>query len=327
MIVAAVDLGSNTVRLLIADVAADPTDHKRLLLRTLFEDRRITRLGEGVGSSGRIQEAAAERTRVALEAFRQAVNRHAVREVVCVGTSAFRESINGQEVAARLGKNSGMDIEILSGKEEARRIFLGVEQELAYIPESLLVVDIGGGSTEFILKDRQRPAQMVSTPMGVVGLTERYLRSDPIRPEEINGLMECVAGSVLPVWKALGTVPPAEVVATAGTPTTLAAMELGMAEYDPARIHNFRMTRTQVERWFDRLSRLSLADRKAMVGLESGREDLIVSGTAILLAVLRSVGAEEWTVSEAGLREGLLVHWFLVHGSETGQTRGSAPPS
>lgn len=305
---AAIDVGSNTVRLLIAERPPGPPT-----FRTIFEDRRITRLGEKVGSTGRIQDEAVQRTLAALQSFRKSVDEYAVENLVCTGTSALREAENGRDTAAYLTRRTGIEIEILSGEEEARRTLLGVEQAMGRLAEALIVVDIGGGSTEFIRRDGDRPPVFISIPVGVVKLTERHPSSDSLGPGAMRAMFESIEAALRPVRPVLESGGRPEIVATAGTPTTLAAIELGMTAYDPDRIQNFRMTDRQVEKWLDRLAAMSSEDRKAVPGLERGREDLIVSGAAILLTVLRWAGAAEWIVSDAGLREGLLVNWLMNH--------------
>jgi exopolyphosphatase / guanosine-5'-triphosphate,3'-diphosphate pyrophosphatase len=314
MIIAGIDIGSNTVRLLIAEVNAQSGNPDRPAIRRLFEDRRITRLGEGVAATNRLAPAAVDRTLSALHQFKSQIERWKTVAVACSATSAVRESENGREFARRVREETGLEVEIITGEEEARRTLLGVEQALGKNFESLLVIDIGGGSTELIYRARNQPGRFVSVPLGVVKLTESYLTSDPVRPADCGRMMEAVDSALRSVWPSGDASGPSAVVGTAGTATTLAAMELRMDPYDPDRVQNFRMTRGQVEIWLDRLAGLTLSERRKLPGLEKGREDLIVAGTAVLLSALRLAGALEWTVSDAGLREGLLVHWFLVHG-------------
>jgi exopolyphosphatase/guanosine-5'-triphosphate,3'-diphosphate pyrophosphatase len=317
MIVAGIDIGSNTVRLLIAEVEPRPGTPARPRIRTIHEDRRITRLGEGVGESHRLSPAAVDRTLSALNGFKTAIDRCNVGSVVCTATSAVRESENGRAFVRRILDETGLAVEVITGEEEARRTLLGVELAFDGHPDSLLVIDIGGGSTELIHRGRSGSVRAVSTPLGVVKLTETYLQSDPPGPAEAARMTAAIESSLRSAWPDPESSNPT-VVGTAGTVTTLAAMELGMERYDPGRVQNFRMTRRRVEDWYGRLLRLTLAERRRLAGLESGREDLIVAGTAILLGALKLAGAEEWIVSDAGLREGLLVHWALGQGPSPG---------
>ncbi len=319
MIVAGIDIGTNTVRLLIADLKKHPSPFQGPVLTRLHDDRRITRLGEGALTTGRLQARAIARTLSALTDFKSALDRYPIEAVVCAGTSAVREAANGLAFTRQIKQEVGLDVEVISGAEEARRTLLGVEQALGEALGTLLVIDIGGGSTELILKsERQRTQPMtMTTPLGVVKLTEQYLSasggSDPPSDEDQRRLFSIIEATLRPVWLTFGEVKNPVIVGTAGTVTTLAAMELGMAVYDPGRVQNLRMTLEQVEKWFARLASLGLAERRGIAGLEPGREDLIVAGTAILMTVLRLAGTKEWIVSDAGLREGLLVDWWQRH--------------
>jgi exopolyphosphatase/guanosine-5'-triphosphate,3'-diphosphate pyrophosphatase len=324
VIVAGIDIGSNTVRLLIAEVEARIGTPSRPAIRTIHEDRRITRLGEGVGDSNRLSPSAVDRTLSALNQFKAAIDQWKPAAVVCTATSAVRESKNGREFVRRVLVETGLSVEVIAGEEEARRTLLGVERALDETPESLLVIDIGGGSTELIYRGRKGPIRAVSTPLGVVKLTESFLKSDPPIPADAAKMTAAIESALRTVWPVSGSSNPA-VIGTAGTVTTLAAMELGMKRYDPERVQNYRMTRRQVQTWYERLLGLALTERRKLAGLEKGREDLIVAGTAILLVALNLANADEWIVSDAGLREGLLVNWFLVH-DRAGKTESSGGP-
>jgi exopolyphosphatase/guanosine-5'-triphosphate,3'-diphosphate pyrophosphatase len=313
VIVASIDIGTNTLRLLIADLQSHPSRTGWPAWVILHEDRRITRLGEAIHSTGRLKTQAMARTLSALRAFKSAVDRHAVEAVVCVGTSAVRETANGLAFVGEIRRKIGLEVEVIEGQEEARRTLLGIEWGLGETPDTLLAVDIGGGSTELIAKVHGQPTRILTTSLGVVKLAEQYLRSDPLSPEDQQRLISAIETPLKAVWEELGMLKDPVVVGTAGTVTTLAAMQLGLIEYDPERVQNFRMTREQVEAWFRRLSGLPLAERCTLPGLERGREDLIVAGAAILMVVLRRARVKEWVVSDAGLREGLLVDWWQRH--------------
>ena len=310
MIVGGIDIGTNTVRLLIGDIQAHPQCSDKPTLKRLFENQYITRLGEGIVSAGRLSERTMNRTVSVLKGFKEDLECYSVHAMICVGTSAIREAVNGQDFIKHVKQEMSFDIEVISDREEARRTMLGVENGLGIIPRSLLVVDIGGGSTELILKHQEDPVHSVSTPLGVVKLAEHYLRSDPPSEKDLENLLHAIDSILRSAWKSMSPVKTPVIVGTAGTATTLAAMELGMAKYDPKRVQNFRMSLRQVEHWFKKLASMPVAERRKIVGLEAGREDVIVAGAAILMTFLRMIGAQEWVVSDSGLREGLLVDWW-----------------
>jgi exopolyphosphatase / guanosine-5'-triphosphate,3'-diphosphate pyrophosphatase len=307
MIGGGIDIGTNTVRLLIGDIGAHPLCSGKPILKRLFENQRITRLGEGIVSAGRLSDEAMDRTVAVLKEFKEDLKRYTVHKMICVGTSALREAMNSHEFIKHVKQEIGFDIEVISDREEARRTLLGVENGLGMIPRTLVVIDIGGGSTELILRRYGEPVHSISTRLGVVKLAEHYVRSDPPSQEDLEDLLRAVESELQPAWKSWGSVKEPVIVGTAGTATTLAAMELGMANYDPERVQNFRMSLQQVEHWFKKLSGLSVAERRKIVGLEAGREDVIVSGSAILMVLLKMSGVQEWVVSDSGLREGLLI--------------------
>ena len=308
MRVGGIDIGTNTVRLLIADIEADPWISEKPIIKRFYEKQRITRLGEGMISTGYLQEAAMARTLAVLRGFKDDLKRHAISDVTCAGTSAIRETGNGRVFIRQVAQKIGFDIEVLSEQEEARRTLLGVENALDVVSEAFLVVDIGGGSTELILKTHQEVPRVISTPLGVVKLVEQHFYSDPPSNTDLKGLVKTIESTLKSAWKSLEPAKELVVVGTAGTATTLAAMQLGLTKYDPDQVQGFRMTLGQIEHWLTRLAGLSYDKRSRIPGLERGREDLIIAGTAILIAILKMAGVCEWVVSDAGLREGLLVN-------------------
>ena len=311
MLVAGLDIGSNTVRLLIGELSRDPDRPERTLIERVHESSKITRLGEGVLSSRCLGDKARSRTIDALKMFRKTVDRYSVYETVCVGTSAIRDSINSEEFRLQLFNETGFELEIISGEEEARRTLLGVECKLAYIPSRYLIIDIGGGSTELILRTEDRAVQLISLPLGVIKLTEQWLRSDPPLSMELKNLEDQIDEVIKKECTEWGSMAGSIVIGTAGTATTMAAMELGFKRYDPDKVQGLRMTLAQVQVRYNALIILSLSKRREIVGLEPGREDVILAGLAILLSVLNMTESKEWIVSDAGLREGLLIKCYV----------------
>lgn len=315
--VAAIDLGSNTVRLLVADVdlAGAWTEVAR--------DRRITRLGEGLHATGEVTPAAIRRTADALREFGEKAQRLGVEETAVVGTSAVREAANRTEIAAAIRSAAGLSVEVIGGEEEARRMWLGVRSEVAMPPgTTAVVVDIGGGSTEWIAGDDDEVFSLVSLPVGVVRLSEQFPARRALGPEERERLKGVALEAASRAAAVVRPDPPVQVIGTAGTPTTLAALDMGLEIYDRARVSGYRMSSGQVECWFERLAGMDASARLDLPGLEAGREDLIVPGAALLWATLSVYRGESVVVSDGGLLEGILIHRFAREGRLCGRRAG-----
>jgi len=301
---AAVDVGTNTIRMLVADV--DDMRH----LAVVEGAREMARLGQGIVRTGRLSAEAMERALATLGRFARAIHAHAPEAVAAAATSAVREAANGAEFVARIRDETGLAVTVIDGAEEGRLTSLGAAAALTGPADDLLIVDIGGGSTEFVLVREGRIRARVSVPVGVVTLSERFLAADPPKPHELYELDECLRDRMREVRRDLGEVGGVRLVATAGTPTTLAAVDLEMAVYDPARVNNHALTLARVEELHDRLAAIPAAARRDVTGVEPGREELIVAGCAVLLRVMHDYQFGAVTVSDWGLREGLLIDLF-----------------
>jgi exopolyphosphatase/guanosine-5'-triphosphate,3'-diphosphate pyrophosphatase len=301
--VAAIDIGTNSVRLLVAEVdGGSPRDAK---LVALDRRMRITRLGQGVDRTRALAPEAIERTVTVLREYRTALDEHGVTTVRATATSAARDASNRDEFFAAAHDALGVTPELISGEEEAALSFLGATADLD-APGPVLVVDIGGGSTEFVL-GTDAPDGLVSLDMGCVRITEQYLESDPPAPEELSNAIAAVRDLVAEVPRVIpGAAEAKTLVGLAGTVTTVAAVELGIPEYDPEVIHHFRLTRAAAEDVFRTLATESAAQRVHNPGLEPGRVDVIVGGAAVLVGIFRVLGFDEMLVSEADILDGLV---------------------
>jgi exopolyphosphatase/guanosine-5'-triphosphate,3'-diphosphate pyrophosphatase len=301
--VGAVDIGTNSVRLLVAEVdGASPRDTK---LVPLDRRMRITRLGQGVDRARALAPEAIERTTTVLREYRAALDEYGVTAVRATATSAARDSSNRDDFFTAAFDALGVTPELLSGDEEATLSFLGATADLD-APAPYLVVDIGGGSTEFVL-GTDGPTGLVSLDMGCVRITEQYLRSDPPAPEELSNAIAAVPDLVADVPRVVdGAADAATLVGLAGTVTTVAAVEQGLPEYDPEKIHHFVLTRDAAEEVFRTLATETAAQRAHNPGLEPGRVDVIVGGTAVLVGIFRVLGFDEMLVSEADILDGLV---------------------
>ena len=302
MRIAAIDIGSNTVRLLVADVADAGT------WRVVDEDQTITRLGEGLAHSGVLGEAPIARTLAVVKGYVVRAVSLGTVDVRVVATSAVRESSNGRGFAEAVGRATGRRVEVVTGEDEARLTVRGVRYGLGPLPGSVLTFDIGGGSTEYVLSEDDSIRSMVSLRLGVIPLAERFPFPAAIDWERYRALEDEVRARLaheLPA--ALRAVSVAHLVGTAGTVTTLAALDLGLTRYDPARVQGHALSRETVRRLLVRLGGLAVADRGRLPCLDPGRADLIIPGIAIVMATFEAIGVDTLRVSEFGLREGLLV--------------------
>jgi exopolyphosphatase/guanosine-5'-triphosphate,3'-diphosphate pyrophosphatase len=321
MILAGIDIGTNTIRLLVTETS--DTTHLEL-----YSGRTITRLGQDLDRAGILSPEAQERTLKAIEIFSHVIDRHSVGSIAAVGTSALRNSANAEEFITAVRKRTGIEVTVISGEEEAKLTLLGVRRALAQANmgdddplASALVMDIGGGSTELIVTDQGSVRSMKSIPLGAVYLTERFLMNDPPVKEQMDSLRKVVSKE-LDAWERdtfpVRDIRPSSlttVVGTAGTITTLAAMDQALAEYDPAMINGYILTRSSLDRLIKILSVSTLDVRRKMPGLEAGREDIILAGAVVAQEIMGRFRAGQILVSDWGLREGIVFDLYEKHRS------------
>jgi exopolyphosphatase/guanosine-5'-triphosphate,3'-diphosphate pyrophosphatase len=294
--VAAIDCGTNSTRLLISDGA-----------RTIERVNVITRLGEGVDHSKRLAPEAIERVVATLGRYRALMDRNGVERVRMTATSAARDAVNRDEFFDAAERVVGIRPELLSGDEEGRLSFAGATSALDPALGPFLVVDIGGGSTEFVVGTTQ-PVGVASIDVGCVRITERFLNGDPPDPGELSDALSVVKSYLDDVVREVpAALDAARMVGLAGTVTTVAAVELGLAEYDRDRIHHFVLSRAAAEDVFRTLATEPRALRKFNPGLEEARVDVIVGGALVLVSVLRYFDFDECLVSESDILDGLVM--------------------
>jgi len=299
---AGVDIGTNSTRLLVADVDGAGNDAR---LTPLDRRMRITRLGQGVDATRRLHPEAVERTVEVLREYRGALDDLGVDRLRATATSAARDAANRDMFFGPATDVLGVTPELLTGDEEARLSFLGATSGLAE-PAPYLVVDIGGGSTEFVVGETA-PTGQISVDIGCVRLTEQLLHSDPPAPEELSEAVTIVREHLADVDRELPAArEAATLIGLAGTVTTVAAIELGLPEYDADKIHHFRLTKEAAEDVFRTLATEPAAERRHNPGLEPGRVDVIVGGAVVLVTILRVLGFDEMLVSEADILDGLV---------------------
>lgn len=295
---ASIDLGTNSARLLIG--SADPAKG----IRPLLVKRKITRLGGGFSKETGLSPEARRRSLDVLHDFAEEIQRHGVRQIRAVATSAVRDAVNGKDFIAEVFQRTGILLEVIDGREEGlltlRGIFSGIQAE-----GDVLIFDIGGGSTEYTLARNEASLFTRSLPLGVVRLTEGK-RSIPAMEDKINREFEALL-NVLTQAGYPSCVPGTRLIGTAGTPTTLAGIDLGVTDYTAGSVHGHILSLEVIRNIYARILPLTPEQCLLVPGIEKGREDLILAGTLITLRTMERFGFKYLTVSESGLLEGLLL--------------------
>jgi exopolyphosphatase/guanosine-5'-triphosphate,3'-diphosphate pyrophosphatase len=302
MRVAVVDIGTNSTRLLVADVSPQGA------LTQLHRESIVTRLGEGVDASGRLGDVPMQRVFATLGRYRAKIEELRVSATTAVLTSAVRDAANGAEFMQAVRDGFGLDARTIDGGEEAALTFAGATSERPDDGREVVVVDIGGGSTEFVTGRDGEVDFHVSTQAGVVRQTERHLHDDPPAPEGLQALAaevrEIVQHAVPQPLRARVQAG----IAVAGTATSCAAIELELDPYDPARVHGHVLQLATCEMLLARLALMSNDERREVVGLHPDRAPMIVAGLAMLVEILRAFDLEEIEVSEHDILRGAALH-------------------
>jgi exopolyphosphatase/guanosine-5'-triphosphate,3'-diphosphate pyrophosphatase len=297
--VAAVDQGTNSTRLLVAE----PDEEGGF--EDLARDMVITRLGQGVDETGRLAPDALQRTLAVLGRYVRRARALHVERIRVAATAAVRDAANATEFEQPVGELAGSPLEIVSGEEEAGLSFLGATRGLD-APPPFLVLDIGGGSTEFVVGS-ERPSAAISTQLGSVRLTERFVPSDPPEASELDRMRAAIGERLNDVERAIPARDAHTFVAVAGTSTTVQAVSLGLDFYDPERIHRTRLSREDAARVAAGLAEMTTAERAALPVMAPGRADVIVAGSVILVEVMERFGFDEAIVSETDILDGLVL--------------------
>ena len=304
--VASIDVGTNSTRLLVAE-----SDGAGTPLRTTERLMTITRLGQGVDKTGALAPEAVERTVDTLRSYREVLDRHdvPVARIRMTATSASRDASNRDVFFDAAETVVGVRPELITGDEEARLSFLGATSDLDPGRGPFLVFDLGGGSTEFVFGTGGAEPEVrgaISLDVGCVRLTERFFTSDPPAPEDLTAAISYTDAWLDDVLRMIpGVTEAATVIGVAGTVTTIAAVEQGLATYDRDKIHHFVLTKAAAEDVFRTLATESRADRIHNPGLEEARADVIVGGCCALVAIYRRFGLDDILVSEADILDGL----------------------
>jgi exopolyphosphatase/guanosine-5'-triphosphate,3'-diphosphate pyrophosphatase len=296
--VAALDCGTNSIRLLVADLGDDG-------LRDVRREMRIVRLGEGVDGSGRLAATALARTRNALEEYAAGIRALGAERIRMAATSATRDAANRSEFVAMVRELLGVDPEVLTGLQEAELSYVGAVGTLEGLAVPVLVADIGGGSTELVLGAPSGPLQAHSMNVGSVRLTERYLHDDPPTPDQVDAAVADVDAALRRAAEDVPLAVARELVGVAGTVTTLAAMAARLPRYDPAAIHGSRLSADQVADLTGRLLRMTHDERAAVAVIHPGRVDVITAGALVLRTLVERTGVAAVIASEHDLLDGI----------------------
>ena len=304
---ASLDVGSNTIRLLIVEWAGEEK------IRPLRVERSITRLGGDFSKTKGLDASAMDRTLKALQSFSRLIRAYQVESVFAVATGVLREAKNRRSFLQAVAQRTGLRLRVLSGQEEAHLMLQGVLSSLREIKPWLLVVDIGGWSTEIIWAEKGIARKTASIGLGTVALCEKYFRSDPPDEQEMEKLeqkVETVLRGMVQGWKGQGwrrKKGQGSLVGTAGTITALAAIDLGLSVYDPGKITGHCISRSRLGHILFHLRSLPACERRRVPGLEMGREDLILSGAVVVWKMLELFRLQEMMVVDSGLLEGVLI--------------------
>ncbi len=301
MIVGAVDIGTNSVRLIIAE---KKEDHWRDLIRTV----EVTRLGEGVDKTHIIKPEAMKRTIAVLTNYKELMEKYHVEKSKVVSTSAMRDAENAFDFKGLVKERLGLDIEVISGEEEGRLTFTGVTGQGTLVPkgEVVLVVDVGGGSTEYIYGRDNEAYGATSLNIGSVRLTEHFLKHDPPTAAELWSARQTIKEAAEPVFKKVADANPSAIVAVAGTATQLSAVYYGVEPYDPEKIHGSKLTLPELRSLIKKLASMPTEERKKLKGMHPKRADVIIGGALILEGTLDELCFDEMIISEKDILDGLI---------------------
>ena len=302
MRMAAIDIGTLTCRLLIGEVEGHGP------ITPVYSGRKILRLGEGVDRTKKLRPEAMTRVIKAIKEWKHVIDQYDVQASTVVATSAVREAGNRKEFLRRVKQEAGVEVEVIDGEEEAKRTLLGLRSGFSSTLGDILGLDIGGGSTEFIVSRDGEPPKTISIDIGVMRLSEGVLKSDPPTSSQIQEAEQLIHSLAQQALATLGETSGLTFVGTAGTITSLAAIAQGLDVYDPQRIHNYILKLEIVRKIEQTVFPRKKCERVDIPGLELGREEVIAAGALIFRCIMETLKQDQCLVSEYGLREGVLVN-------------------
>jgi exopolyphosphatase/guanosine-5'-triphosphate,3'-diphosphate pyrophosphatase len=298
---AVVDVGTNSVKLHLAERREDGS------WRALADRAEVTRLGEGLHETGALGEAAMERTLAAIAGMAEEARGAGAQAIAAVGTAGLRRASNGAAFVAAVEERSGVRIEVISGEDEARLAYLAAVSALELPPGELVVFDTGGGSSQFTFGHGTHVDEHVSVEVGAVRFTERFGLDGVVGEATLRDTREAIAADLAVLE---GRRSPEALVALGGAVTNLAAVKLELEAYEPDVVQGTVLDRAEVDRQLELYRTRDADERREIVGLQPGRAEVILAGACIVRAVLDALGCESLTVSDRGLRHGVLVERF-----------------
>jgi exopolyphosphatase/guanosine-5'-triphosphate,3'-diphosphate pyrophosphatase len=313
-VIAAIDIGTNSIHMVIVKI--DPT---LPTFNIIAREKDTARLGDRDPETGYLTLEAMERAMSALQRGQELARSFQAEEIIAVATSAVREAPNGREFIKTVREQLGLIINLISGQEEARRIYLGVLSAMEFQEQPHVIIDIGGGSTELILGNGQEPRYLSSTKVGAVRFASEFVTSDPISKKEVEFLRAYIRGRMeRPVEELKAKLDPDEIINLVGTSGTIECLATVHAKeklnINPNPLQGYRFSVKDLEDIVKLLTSLDVKKRADLPGMSGRRAEIIVPGSLILLETMKMLGAEEITICERALREGLIVDWMLTHG-------------
>ena len=300
MKIGAIDIGTNSMRLLIADYNNNKIENRKKYINT-------TRIGQGVDQDGYITNEALERNLKALKEFSDKCNEEKCEKVYCMGTSALRDSKNGQDFINKAKKLTNIDVKIICGEEESNLGFMGVlEGTEGDKKEDILVIDIGGGSTEFVVGNEDGIKFCKSENVGALRMTEKFITTDPISDEEFNSMASFIEDVISSTISRLETMNISKLVGIGGAITSLSAINQQLEVYSMEKVHNSVVTKKDLEKILQNLKKMTLNDKKTLKGLQPKRADIITAGVTILHIIMEKLEIEKIMISEYDNLEGLM---------------------
>ncbi|MDO5003966.1 MAG: Ppx/GppA phosphatase family protein [bacterium] len=300
MKIGTIDIGTNSMRLLIADYKNNKIENRKKYINT-------TRIGQGVDDKGYITEEALERNLNALKEFADKCIEEKCEKVYCMGTSALRDSKNGQDFVNRAKELTNIDVKIICGEEESNLGFMGVlEGAGGDKSNDILVLDIGGGSTEFIVGNEDGIKFCKSENVGALRMTEKFITTDPISDEEFNKMSDFIEKTISSTLDKIKGMHVSKLVGIGGAITSLSAMNQQLEVYSMEKVHNSVVKKKDLEKILQNLKKMTLSDKKTIKGLQSKRADIITAGVKILHIVMEKLEIEKIMISEYDNLEGLI---------------------
>ncbi len=300
MKIGTIDIGTNSMRLLIADYKNNKIENRKKYIN-------ITRIGQGVDDKGYITEEALERNLNALKEFADKCIEEKCEKVYCMGTSALRDSKNGQDFVNRAKELTNIDVKIICGEEESNLGFMGVLEGAGGDKSNyILVLDIGGGSTEFIVGNEDGIKFCKSENVGALRMTEKFITTDPISDEEFNKMSDFIEKTISSTLDKIKGMHVSKLVGIGGAITSLSAMNQQLEVYSMEKVHNSVVTKKDLEKILQNLKKMTLSDKKTIKGLQPKRADIITAGVKILHIVMEKIEIEKIMISEYDNLEGLI---------------------